>query len=249
MIPEYTKVIKSGDIVEIFEYEKAPAIRPRIKRSRPEPVEEAPTDERDSIAKQRRLDNLKRTRQRFIRTVRSNLSRSSPPAFLTLTFRGIVSIQDASPCLTRFTRRLSKYVQSDYRYIAVPEFQKRGSVHYHVLIWGLPEKLITTERQTRFIADLWGEGFIDIIKTDGSPKLAGYLAKYMVKSMNDDRLFSKKAYITSHSVKRPEYFKSSAILDYSKLLWGVDKTLVFYREFSTEWCGTARYKCYELNSL
>jgi hypothetical protein len=37
------------------------------------------------------------------------------------------------------------------------------------------------ERKTRILAKLWGEGFVDARKTDGSPKLGYYISKYITK--------------------------------------------------------------------
>jgi len=43
-----------------------------------------------------------------------------------------------------------------------------------------------------------------LIQTDGSPKLSGYLTKYMAKNFTDYRLMGIKAYTCSRNLKRPE---------------------------------------------
>ena len=38
-----------------------------------------------------------------------------------------------------------------------------------------------TERKDRVLANLWGEGYVDATKTDGSGRLASYISKYITK--------------------------------------------------------------------
>jgi len=241
----YTKVIKSGNIIEVYQYEKAPALRSYTRRRRH--VQEKAADRGPVRPHKRRGDNLLRLRRGFIRLVRTNLVGDSNPAFLTLTMRSIVSLEAAAARYTRFAVRLKKAFGSDIRYIGVPEFQKRGAVHYHVLVWGIPPDVIVSERQERMIAALWGEGFVDCVLTDGSLKLAGYLGKYMTKSLLDERLGGKRAYYASRNILRPDRFKSAIILDHSQALWGVDNTLLHTAIFPTQWLGQGRYYRYQLN--
>jgi hypothetical protein len=45
------------------------------------------------------------------------------------------------------------------------------------------------ERKTRTLAKLWGEGYVDATKTDGSGRLAYYISKYITKG-GDQILFN-----------------------------------------------------------
>jgi len=93
--------------------------------------------------------------------------------------------------------------------------------------------------------------FVDCVKTDGDPKLAGYLAKYMRKSMYDSRLVGQKAYSASRSALRSVSFSASAAFDYSEELWGIDlstSTPLQEYQFSTQWLGKGRYRLYKINS-
>ena len=65
------------------------------------------------------------------------------PVFITLTFAD--NIQDlfiANAEFTLFIKRLNYYVfkqkKSILKYLVVPEFQKRGAVHYHIIFFNLP---------------------------------------------------------------------------------------------------------------
>ena len=130
----------------------------------------------------------------------------------------------------------------DFRYIAVPEFQKRGSVHFHLMVWGLAKEKVKSERDKRYFAKIWSYGFLDVMQTDGSDKLAGYLAKYMAKSFIDKRLVSKKAYMASRNVRR-----SSSVSNFPKDLLKMivrKGSKVYQKDFQTQWLGSCRYQVY-----
>jgi len=239
----YTKVIKSGNLLEIYQYEQAPAYSAAQRRRR-KPKEES--DKRYSDPKPRRIDNLIRSKRRFIRLVRANCGGDSKPALVTLTMLAIVSIELASPLFTSYAQLLKRTFGSSIRYIAVPEFQKRGAVHFHVLIWGLPDQVVYEERDSRYLQNLWGYGYVDCVPTDGSDKLAGYLGKYMSKSLLDERIAGKRGYYVSSQILRPLLFKTAIITDHTKLIWGVDKHLCHESAFMTDWLGAGRYYRYNL---
>jgi hypothetical protein len=135
------------------------------------------------------------------------------------------------------------------RYIAVPEFGKKGTkrLHLHLLVWNLPEEIIYYERANRTIANMWGGGFVDLFKTDGSFKLAGYLAKYLSKALSDNRLLGQKSYVTSRNVSRPTYSNSELMLSYLSDSWELS-TLnpVQCKSYDTMWLGRCNKTTYEL---
>lgn len=82
----------------------------------------------------------------------------------------------------------------DSHVLFVPELSPRGRIHFHGLLFNVPEEWgdqkkgkytisIGRERKERFFAKLWGYGFVDIKRTDGSPRLATYIAKYVAKGV------------------------------------------------------------------
>lgn len=258
----YTKVVQSGDLVEQWTYEREPAAlsggkrKPRVKRV---------------FARERRADNVQRVRKSFTRLVRANLSGDSSPALLTLTTEANTGISEGYRLYTRFADRLRRQYGSLIRFIAVPEFQRRGAVHFHVLVWGLPDhapcrlsrswyidktgkkhrthvcpKERECERRTRRIADLWGNGFVDLVETDGNAKLAAYLAKYMSKAMHDKRLLGKRAYSASRNVLRPVSLNTSFQILLAKEGWGItgDSTIAKQKEYDTMFLGRCVYTSY-----
>jgi len=242
----YTKIIQSGTQIEVWNYEKEPIPITRRRKKR-----------RYSYGR-RYTRNVHRARSSFFRLVRANVSPESRPALLTLTMREIVSIGEGWKAFTYFANRLRK-ARPEIAFVAVPEFQKRGAVHFHCLIWGFYDEEIARERDTRRIAELWGHGFIDIRATDGSPKLATYIAKYMFKAMWDERLLGKKSFSASRNLVRSVSVKnqaSVAIIEAQiqgtrfglagEILEGVDKPLLPLqeREYMTKWLGKCDYKVY-----
>lgn len=237
----FTKIIQSGNYLEIYEYEK------QLRKFQTQPFRQKGCfNEKIREITRRRIDNVSRVRKSFIRLVRANLTGDAPPVLLTLTMREVVSIKCAYAEFRLFVMRLRYEFGRGFRYISVPEFQKRGAVHFHVLVWGLSEQVINDERETRFIAKLWGQGFIDILKTDGSSKLASYLGKYMSKAVYDKRLSLQKAYVASRNILRPLSFANSMAFEYRELIWGVDNLIPFEKIFDTLWLGRCIYKAYNL---
>lgn len=199
-----------------------------------------------AVEQKRRADNAKRASVAFRRIVSANLAESHNPIFLTLTYANYIDdpargYSDFRAFISALRYRFGK----KFRYVAVPEFQKSGRIHFHALLWDLPESLVDTERQTRFVASLWGLGFIDMIRTDGHEKLAGYIAKYMSKVFCDVRLKNNRAYVCSRNIKRPEFLGgveniSWVLDDYL----GVDNYPLQTKEFLTQWLGKCIYKHY-----
>ena len=235
----YHKLVQSGNYVEFYQYEKKPyslgtnANRARGKRRSCKDAD---------LLFIRRRDNVYRAKRDFVRLIWANLERTEGPALFTLTHSGIVGIEEGSKNLNKFIKRLRYEEGQEFRYVAVPEFQKRGSVHFHVLVWGLDSTKIKSERKERYFAGIWSYGFLDVTQTDGSDKLAGYLAKYMAKSFIDKRLCQKKAYMASRNVRR-----SSSVSNFPRdmLKMIVKKgSKVYQKDFQTQWLGSCRYQVY-----
>ena len=132
-------------------------------------------------------------------------------------------------------------------------------------MWGIPERAIANERKYRTIQNSWGLGYVDCIPTDGSPKLAKYLSKYMSKAVQDYRLVGAKAYSRTRGLLSPASFNSEKIGSFSRALESiglshkvvdqlyfgknvvVDKAPEAYGEFDTVWLGKCRYSRYYLD--
>lgn len=250
----YNKIIISGDSVELYQYEKNISLY----RSVGKRVKDRSTisllspDRKDAFSDRelgKRRDNAKRARMAFSRLVRSNLGGLDRPLLFTLTYQeNETDLGRAYKDFTSFIQALRFRFGKSFKYIAVPEFQKRGAVHFHALFWGLSEELVFSERKTRFFAGLWARGFLYIKETDGNEKLSFYLAKYMSKSYVDPRLKGFKAYVASRNCSRPSIIAGISpvwpILDDLGLS---PDTLLQSKEYMTQWLGRGRYKLFKLN--
>jgi len=236
-----TKITVSGHYLEIKEYEKTINKVRRFKAKKR-------TYKSDRGLRFNSPSSISRKKQNFLRLVRSNLDGVNAPALFTLTMFEVVTIRSAYKAFLVFIRRLRKRFKKSFRYITVPEFQERGAVHFHMMIWGLPVESIINERGNRFYQSLWQRGFVDCIPTDGSIKIAGYLAKYLSKSLSDDRLYSEKAYRASGNILRPVQLPFNSAINHVSEIWGVDLLTTppcFDVEYETQWLGKGRYRIYK----
>lgn len=178
-----------GNVLETVEYEKAPS---KIRISTPR--------KRNRVYGRRRLDNIKRTRKICVRRVLSAIEEFGNPLLVTFTFAGDASdAANANDSLRRFQVRVrNKYPEAQSLF--VPELSKRGRIHFHGLLFNVPlhlgdtkrgRRIVShgTERKTRELAKLWGEGFVDARQTDGSGRLAYYISKYITKG-GDELIFA-----------------------------------------------------------
>jgi len=240
----YIKWFQSGTLLEKYEYEKNLPIRRKSPKI-------APRGPRDRKLVFRSADSLRRAQRGFRRLVRANLVGDAPPAFLTLTMFQILPYEASCKLFTSFIATLRREQGEGFRYIAVPEYQRRGALHFHVLLWGLNE-YASEESETRYFARLWLRGFCDAIITDGSPRLAGYFAKYMSKSMQDVRLNGKKAYFCGRNTLRPVSVSATKIAEFK--LQVIEQEVIhtgeltFERTFDSIWLGRCHYQKFHISN-
>lgn len=173
--------------------------------------------------------NINRAKFEIQRLVKSNID--SFKTFITLTFAdNIKDISEANKCFNSFKTYIKK-LKNDFKYICVPEFQKRGAVHYHLLtnidytdfsllsqkevrIWSKNSKAWQIGRN--IIG--WNKGFSLVKNMDGI-EVIGYITKYITKDL-DNRLFGKRRYLHSRNLIRPcvSYIDINNINDFSKYI-------------------------------
>lgn len=105
---------------------------------------------------------------------------------LTLTYReNLTDFAQASADLSRFVRKVKKALP-DWRYVAVPEKQKRGAWHWHLAVIG--------RQDVTLLRSIWlsivGKGNIDVQpppRGKKNPRMAivGYLCKYLSKGFEE----------------------------------------------------------------
>ncbi len=255
----YNKIISYGDTLEVYEYEKDLY---RLVEGRNDKRKNNSSDadfdtsgknslsERDSeVASGKRSDNARRSVVAFRRLVASNLGGSARPVLVTLTYRdNFTDLKGSYKHHSTFVQSLRYKYGKAFKYISVPEFQKRGAVHFHALFWGLPESVFLHERETREIAGTWGKGFVFLKETDGDNKLAVYLTKYMSKAFLDPKLKNQKAYTASKNVLRPLIQKGPFSIPHVLEEYKVIGDPVVDRTYYTSWLGEGRYRVFKTES-
>jgi len=149
---------------------------------------------------------LKKSQARARKQVRHKLMMLQADRLLTLTYReNQTDIKQGWKDLQAFNRKMKWRFKDRWQYVAVPEYQKRGAVHWHLAISGyFPVKTVR-----RFWREIVGEGNIDITspkeriqKNSWNPKrIANYLSKYIQK--NDSVAFNKRRF-SSTQIPPPE---------------------------------------------
>lgn len=191
--------------------------------------------------------NLNRTKIELQRLIKSNINEFK--TFITLTFDtnknsdiNINDIKDANKKFNIFKTYMKK-LKNDFKYIYVPEFQKRGAVHYHLLTnidynsSLLLNEITTFNKKTKSYKTGkpivgWKYGYSMAIPLSGI-NVVGYMTKYMTKDI-DNRLFGCRKYSCSYNLKKPK----EVYIDLKD-----NKDVLFYLKFlnDTEICYKNKY--------
>jgi hypothetical protein len=191
------KIEVAGNVISLWVFEKAQ----RADFSCPHKDGKAPSPTREEQEKNR-ARTLSRARKRYFDLV--NLNFSSLTKFLTLTIANPAYSTPAiaNPALKNFVDKLRKTHDNNLKYIATIELQKRGTIHYHLL---MDVKYIDFD----VLLKKWGLGgcWIKAIPPE-CPATANYMSKYMSKQMLQNLSVSpewrhKKVFLRSRNLKYP----------------------------------------------
>ena len=141
---------------------------------------------------------LQKSISRARRSVREKSHQLCVDRMLTLTFKeNVTDIDLAWSRFKYFAKLCRKRFGKRWAYVAVPEYQKRGAVHFHLALSGYYP--ITTMRRLwlRAVGQLLGNVHITSPKKYGknswNPKrIAGYISKYLSKV--ETVTFNKRRY-------------------------------------------------------
>lgn len=174
--------------------------------------------------------NVKRSKVSLERLVMTNEEKFK--TFITLTFKdNMTDIKQANQLLSKFLNNMKNRHFKDLCYISVPEFQKRGAIHYHLVtninydnfnLLSNEEIKIWDKRKSKWqifrTCLYWKVGFSSVIKLD-SISVVGYLSKYMTKDI-DNRLFGFRRFSYSQNLRKPSILNLdlSNIEDFKRLL-------------------------------
>lgn len=200
-----TKIIQGKVVTEVRIYDS-------IKQSGYKIVERHQGPRRNTQAS--RIRSNQRAKMRLLSLIPENFT-SHNLCFITLTFKdNLQAPKIANKSLTSFIRKLRRTPEltHDLRYIAVPEVQKRGAIHFHV-VTNISDYIAYTK-----LVDYWTrsitqnadipikDGYIKVKRYEGQnvQDIALYLSKYLTKSTSVTDIFNgQKIYMTSRNLVRP----------------------------------------------
>lgn len=194
------KVIKSGNILEVFAYDNI--------NQHPPTFDKTGVENGSGATHEETYKNTIKSRQRNIRSLINTNFDVKHSKFVTLTFNNKNDIDIRNPLetnkkLSRFLDRLKRRFD-DLKYLWVIEFQDtkgRGAVHYH-MICNIPYV------KSKELEELWGHGFVKINSIDKVDNIGVYVTSYMTQDMDDERLHCKRAYGYSNNLIKPTILKS-----------------------------------------
>jgi hypothetical protein len=274
------KVICSNHILEVYYFENDP-MRPPERETEDEYGDYFLTGNEEDLAFERpewlkecnRLDarrsNQRRSKNGLRRLILANFSEGTN--FITLTYaENQTDIHAASRDFDVFMKRLRRSYGTEFKYVVIIEFQKRGAIHFHMLAdLGLTWKneRMCKQMEVDFAQRFWSDkdgnehGFADLkvikpktgklgdLEPDSkrsTDNIAAYVSKYMMKNFNDRRLDGKKAYHGSGNLDRPITYRGEEAEAIIQIYQLGQKKETFANCYESEYLGKITYKEYNL---
>ena len=230
----YKKAIVSGHVIEIYQYEKPVYSDYELNKIRQH------EGRRQEASEDNKQKNREKCSNRAARTVRrlvnSNIAINSK--FLTLTFADhVTDLKKANYEFKKFKQRFEYYLGVRIKYLCVPEFTKKGRIHYHVVLFNLPFV------KNKTLQSIWSNGFIKINKIDNCDNVGAYVSKYMTK--DNEQMIEEKSYFTSRNLEKPlEIVNEKEIEILADSLSPTD--VVYLNSFVNDYLGLVNYTQYNL---
>jgi len=256
------KVVESGDVIEVYQYENYVLIG-KDKKDKANGGGSRAIMDKEERAKRDRLNEKRasrRAKQKLRRLINANVGKYGETSkFLTLTFKeNVQDLEWANGEFKKFIQRLNYRLfkkRSGLKYVCVVEFQERGAVHYHVVFFNMPYVPVNE------VAEVWGHGFVKLNKIDEVDNVGAYVVKYMGKTFDSDdddddpppgggggkrrRDKGKKRYFVSRGLIKP---KERVIneKELNEMVARLAPMLVFEAEFNNEHLGKIAYRQYNM---
>ena len=230
----YKKAIVSGHVIEIYQYEKPVYSDYELNKIRQH------EGRRQEASEDNKQKNREKCSNRAARTVRrlvnSNIAINSK--FLTLTFADhVTDLKKANYEFKKFKQRFEYYLGVRIKYLCVPEFTKKGRIHYHVVLFNLPFV------KNKTLQSIWSNGFIKINKIDNCDNVGAYVSKYMTK--DNEQMIEEKSYFTSRNLEKPlEIVNEKEIEILVDSLSPTD--VVYLNSFVNDYLGLVNYTQYNI---
>lgn len=251
------KIIQSGDIVEIYEYSEGYIKGYTLTENQLNDRTSSESASSDTDYTDSRERSLKRAKTNLRRLINSNVGqygKEFTAKFLTLTFKeNVQDIKDANYEFQKFIKRLNYKLygtkKANLKYTTVIEFQKRGAIHYHTIVYNMPYL------KANEISDVWENGFIKINKIDDVDNVGAYVGEYLGqaekgqgKNIEDDRLRGQKTHFSSRGLFKPVEITDKKIVEQVATALLTEESS-YSATFENEHLGKISYKQYNLKKL
>jgi hypothetical protein len=135
-----------------------------------------------------------RAKTKLLNLIKGNIyHHKEKPVFYTITQKeNNTDLKASNYLFKKFIQRFNYKMGYQIRYVAVPEAQERGSIHYHMIIFNLPFLKASDIEQ-----EVWKHGSVKIRLIERQYGLFNYLTKYFTKTFNDNRFRNQKRYFYS----------------------------------------------------
>ena len=248
------KIIQSGDIVEIYEYSEGYLKGFTLTENEINNRTSSESNTGDTNSRERALKRAKTNLRRLINSNVGQYGKEFTAKFLTLTFReNVQDIKQANYEFQKFIKRLNYKLygtkKANLKYTTVIEFQKRGAIHYHTIIYNMPYL------EANEISNIWENGFIKINKIDDIDNVGAYVGEYLGQAEKgqghdpeDDRLKGRKSYFSSRGLFKPIEITDKKIVEQVAAAL-LNEKLSYSATFENEHLGNITYKQYNLRRL
>ncbi len=210
----HQKMIMTGDRFRIVEYDQPNSQKPcsihNSGRKPPKPSQQAQKDKNRAYSVRKAYAQIKDL-------IYANYGYHNELAkFFTLTVKGEAGLPEANKKFHLFIKKVNFYLKMidgrKLQYIAVPEFQKRGATHYHVIVFNFP---FISDKNIfhKTINKLWPHGFVEATKisiSNGLEPVVLYMTKYIRIQELDSRFDNKKRFFHSEGLFPPQTIKNSS---------------------------------------
>lgn len=166
------------------------------------------------------------------------------PILITITIaENISDINMTNNWFTKYIIKLSKaFPEVRLKYLAVPEFQKRGSVHYHCIFFNLPFR----NNIKQIFQSNWVFGYTQVKATNRIKNIGKYISKYLTKSFSARGLMYKKSYFISRGLLKPLKTNFDEIIAQVMDLVPAESLEYESKDIKTERLGAMDYRQYNL---
>jgi hypothetical protein len=248
------KIIKSGDLVEVLNYKNPICYGPlEFNKSKNNNL-----GIKDIEVKQnsQNIQSIYQTKSRLRRLIYANAGKwnyengqQCPTLFLTLTFEeNLKDVVRAAYQYKKFIQKMNYKITKNKKavieYVAIPEFQKRGAVHYHAIIFNLPY----IENIYDELNDVWANGYLILETVHNVGMASAYLTKYFKKEISDERLICRRRYYPSRGLKK-------SIVTFNQennkfiMQFVPNEAKVFEKDYKSDYCGDYKYSIYDLSKF